>query len=212
LQGVGGHAMNPDRPNTEARFDDLWQQHAAAVVRYARRRVPDPEVDEVVAETFLVAWRRLDEVPAFALPWLLRVARGVSANVHRSARRRDALQQRLTSHRTNTDPVTAGPLSASSDRAERVSRAVAQLREQDRELLTLIAWDGLTHAQAAEAMGCRRQTFAVRLHRARRRLRDALERETADELETARGLRRAEARPVEPARASTVRQEEGAPR
>jgi RNA polymerase sigma-70 factor (ECF subfamily) len=181
--------MNPGRPSAETLFDELWQQHAATVVRYARRRVPDVEVDEVVAETFLVAWRRIDEVPAFALPWLLGVARGVSANVHRSTRRRVALHLRLTATGAHPGSTTSGHLRTSPDRAERVLRALADLREPDRELLTLIAWDGLTHAQAAEALGCSRQTFAVRLHRARRRLRAALDRSVADPDGSARSPR-----------------------
>jgi RNA polymerase sigma-70 factor (ECF subfamily) len=163
--------MTGGEPSAEERFDDVWRRHAGAVVRYARRRVLDAEVDEVVAETFLVAWRRLDDVPAFALPWLLGVARGVSANVHRGSRRRDALHSRLADHHRTSATVTA----PSSDRAERVLAALAELREPDRELLTLVAWDGLTHDQAAEALGCSRRTFAVRLHRARGRLRAELE-------------------------------------
>lgn len=79
----------------EQRLDELWSEHAPAVVRHARRRVLPAEVDEVVAETFVVAWRRLDDVPVVALPWLLGVARAVSANVRRTARRRDALTDRL---------------------------------------------------------------------------------------------------------------------
>ena len=67
----------------EARFDRLWADHAAAVVRYARRHVLPDDVEDVLAETFVVAWRRLDEIPEFGLPWLLGVARGVSANVRR---------------------------------------------------------------------------------------------------------------------------------
>jgi RNA polymerase sigma-70 factor (ECF subfamily) len=169
--------MTSDRLNAEARFDDLWQRYAAAVVRYARRRVLDAEVDEVVAETFLVAWRRLEDVPEFALPWLLGVARGVSTNLHRGARRRAALHVRLTSgHRPDATHLA----STSGERAELVAVALGRLREADREVLTLIAWDGLTTEQAAEALGCSRRTFAVRLHRARRRLRAALEESHAE--------------------------------
>lgn len=156
----------------EQRFEQLWQEHAAAVVRYARRRVLPGEVDEVVAETFLVAWRRIDEVPDPALPWLFGVARGVSANVLRSARRRDALHERLAGQPMRRGTSHADPRELAS--------ALAQLSERDRELLTLIAWDGLAPAQAAEALGCSRATLAVRLHRARRRLRTALDAEAAE--------------------------------
>jgi RNA polymerase sigma-70 factor, ECF subfamily len=176
--GCGGSsALTGNQAEAAERFGDLWERHAAAVLRYARRRVPDAEVDEVVAETFLVAWRRLDDIPGFALPWLLGVARGVSANQHRSARRRAALHLRLTEDHTSD---WRHPTASSAERADQVKSALADMRESDRELLTLIAWDGLTHEQAAEALGCSRGTFAVRLHRARRRLRTALDREATE--------------------------------
>jgi RNA polymerase sigma-70 factor (ECF subfamily) len=82
-----------DRP--EQRFDQLWKDHAPSVLRYARRHVLPDEVEDVVAETFVVAWRRLDEVPPFGLPWLLGVARNVSANVRRSRHRQEALSGRI---------------------------------------------------------------------------------------------------------------------
>ncbi|MBG0567354.1 sigma factor [Actinoplanes aureus] len=82
--------MGDDAPGEE-RFNRLWHEHAAAVLAYARRRVDEAQADEVVAETFVVAWRRLAEVPVAARPWLFGVARRVSANQRRSERRWDAL-------------------------------------------------------------------------------------------------------------------------
>lgn len=167
-----------DRRDPEQRFADLWRDHAPAVLRYARRRVVGTDVDEVVAETFLVAWRRLDEVPDVPLPWLLGVARGVTANLRRSARRRESLHARLAAQPIRLDQD-------SPDRSEPppIGRALERLSDADRELLTLLAWDGLTHEQAAEALGCSRGALAVRLHRARRRLRRLLE-ETDDAVST----------------------------
>src|SRR3954451_24137686 len=81
--------------STEQVFDRLWLEHAPAVLRYARRHVLPDEVEDVVAETFVVAWRRLDEVPPYGLPWLLGVARHVSANVPRGRRREEALAGRV---------------------------------------------------------------------------------------------------------------------
>jgi RNA polymerase sigma-70 factor (ECF subfamily) len=150
-----------DRP--EQRFDQLWRDHAAAVLRYARRHVLPDDVDDVVAETFVVAWRRLDEVPAYGLPWLLGVARGVSANTRRSHRRRDALSDRIGAERD------AEPAWPPTDGDDAVTAALHRLSDADRELLTLIAWDGLSHAEAAEALGCTRGALKVRLHRARTR-------------------------------------------
>jgi RNA polymerase sigma-70 factor (ECF subfamily) len=148
-------------PEAERRFEALWQDHSPAVLRYARRRVHPDDVEEVLAETFVVAWRRLDDVPAFALPWLLGVARHVAANTRRSGLRRDALSQRVGG--------CAVPAAHADEEDGRAVAALALLREADRELLTLLAWDGLTSEEAAEALGCSRGALAVRLHRARKR-------------------------------------------
>ena len=146
----------------EQRFDRIWQDHAPAVVRYARRHVLPDEVEDVVAETFVVAWRRLDAVPSFGLPWLLGVARHVSANVRRSRRRREALSGRLAG-------LGEEPVWPEVDAGDAVTAALHGLSDADRELLTLIAWDGLSHEEAAEALGCSRGALKVRLHRARAR-------------------------------------------
>lgn len=174
---MGGTDRPPDR------LESLFRVHAPAVVRYARRRVLPAEVDEVVAETFVVAWRRIDDVPEPALAWLLGVARGVSANVTRSARRRDALADRLTAPGEDLDAELDSALSA------RVEAALDLLRPDDRDLLTLLAWDGLTNEQAAQALGIPRGTLAVRLHRARRRMRALLAQPAApDDAELAPAL------------------------
>jgi len=151
-----------DRP--EERFDRLWAEHAPAVVRYARRHVLPDEVEDVVAETFIVAWRRLDEVPPYGLPWLLGVARNISANVRRSRRRQEALSDRIAS---DLDDGPSWP--EADDDGDTVTTALHRLSDADRELLTLIAWDGLSHEEAAEALGCSRGALKVRLHRARQR-------------------------------------------
>lgn len=152
----------------EQRFDRLWTEHAPAVLRYARRHVLPDDVEDVVAETFVVAWRRLDEVPAFGLPWLLGVARHVSANTRRGHRRRDALTERVGAQPAD-DP--GWPV---ADPGDEVTAALHRLSDADRELLTLLAWEGLTHEEAAEALGCSRGALKVRLHRARRRFATAL--------------------------------------
>ena len=151
----------------EARFDRLWADHAAAVVRYARRHVLPDDVEDVLAETFVVAWRRLDEIPESGLPWLLGVARGVSANVRRSRRRQGALHERLVAVGEGEEPglVDTWPLLQDGP----TLAALHALSDADRELLTLLAWDGLTQEEAAEALGCSRGALKVRLHRARRR-------------------------------------------
>ena len=123
-----------------------------------------------MAETFLVAWRRLDDVPAEPRAWLLGVARKVIAGQFRSQTRRDALATRLEAERAGSSDLAA----TVADRDE-VLAAFAALRERDREVLRLVAWDGLDAAEAAAVLGVTRLAFAVRLHRARRRLENALE-------------------------------------
>lgn len=149
-------------------FEELFRSHYATVVSYARRRVPAESVDDVVAETFVVAWRRLERVPAESLPWLLAVARNVIMAQRRGARRRHALRLRLQS--TAVEAVER----SSAEELGPVAAALARLSEKDREALTLIAWEGLRPSQAAAVLGESPSTFRVRLHRAKRRLRRSL--------------------------------------
>jgi RNA polymerase sigma-70 factor (ECF subfamily) len=129
---------------------------------YAWRRGP-AAADDVVAETFLVAWRRIEDVPAaHPLPWLLAVARNVRLNLHRGERRRSALAERLQ--------LTAGPWPQPEAPDHRLAAALAELPELDREVLLLDAWDGLDNAAIAVALGCSRSSVAVRKSRGRRRL------------------------------------------
>jgi RNA polymerase sigma-70 factor, ECF subfamily len=154
-------------PTRNDRFESLFREHYAAVRGYALRRAPRDMAPDVVAETFLVAWRRLDDVPADPLPWLYGVARRVLANARRSADRGLALERRLA---TAAVPARLGDPGERVGDTEIVRAALARLSERDRETLMLVAWDGLSSARAARAAGCTRAAFAVRLHRARARL------------------------------------------
>jgi RNA polymerase sigma factor (sigma-70 family) len=162
------------REVAQAHFSRLYREQGRAILAYALRRVEAPEdAADVVAETFLIAWRRLGEVPvgAGARLWLYAVARGVIANLHRTERRRTRLGQRLAeSLRTElaTHPAPAG------DAAEAL-RAMAGLGGEDRELLLLVSWDGLSPSEAAKVLGTSSLAARSRLHRARRRLRDLME-------------------------------------
>jgi RNA polymerase sigma-70 factor (ECF subfamily) len=152
------------------RFERLFRSHHAAVVAYVRRRAHADVVDDVVDETFLVAWRRLDRVPREELPWLLGVARNVLATQHRGARRRRSLASRLAGAgvETTSFDVAAGA-------GGPVLAALARLAPKDREALTLVAWEGLAPHQAAQVLGEAPGTFRVRLHRARTRMKRSLE-------------------------------------
>jgi RNA polymerase sigma-70 factor (ECF subfamily) len=151
----------------EERFEGLFREHYAAIRAYALRRAPRDAAQDVVADTFLVAWRRLDDVPADALPWLYGVARRVLANERRSVTRRTALDRRLAD---TVVRVPAADVGEAIGDAERLRAAVASLSPRHRETLMLVAWEGLSGARAARAAGCSAATFAVRLHRARARL------------------------------------------
>jgi RNA polymerase sigma factor (sigma-70 family) len=155
-------------------FSDLYRHQYEAVLRYALRRTDPETARDVVAETFVVAWRRLDAIPAdsgIAAPWLYSVARRVLANTERSRLRAERLMMRLGQQQRATDvPDAAGSIAESA----RITAALATLSELDQETLRLVGWEELDLAAAAVAMGCTRATMAVRLHRARRRLEQAL--------------------------------------
>jgi RNA polymerase sigma factor (sigma-70 family) len=160
------------RELAQARFSVLYRRHGRAILAYALRRTGDSEdAADAVAETFLVAWRRLDEVPITeARLWLYGVARRVIANQDRAERRRTALGQRL-SQTLRTELATHAPASAE---AAAVLRAMSGLRPEDRELLLLVSWEELTPAQAAKVLDISALAARSRLHRARRRLRALL--------------------------------------
>ena len=149
---------------SRVRFELLYRAHAGAVRAYALRRTDAGTADDVVADVFLIAWRRLDAVPDAPLPWLLGVARRVLANRRRGEARGAALVERLGSAagRAGDEPEPAV-----ADRG--VAQALSALSDRDREALLLIAWEGLTATEAAQVLGISRGTFAVALHRARRR-------------------------------------------
>ena len=167
-------------------------EHSARVLSYAYNRgASRSEAEDVVAEVFLVCWRRLDDVPAEALPWLLGVARKVLANQRRSRSRRDALQERIEQDDASFNSGFSAP-HAASDATTDILVVLAQLSEADRDALLLVAWDGLSYKEAAQALDCTRAAFGLRLHRARRRLLKQIgESRTHEEIETKIGKRKA---------------------
>lgn len=149
------------------RFNQVFDAHFRAVSAYALRRASNGDAEDVVAETFLVAWRRLDEVPQDAKPWLLAVARRVLANQRRAAGRRAALAERIAREPSRElDALAHSP----------ILQALGRLSERDREIVLLFAWEALSTDEAAATLGCSRTAAKVRLHRARRRLRAELQR------------------------------------
>ncbi|MEA2149344.1 MAG: hypothetical protein QOD69_1174 [Solirubrobacteraceae bacterium] len=166
------HVSHPDETDRE-RFEALYRAHYGAVLRYAARRGSADAAEEIAAETFATAWRRLDRVPRDEpLPWLLVTARNTLANRRRGAARSQDKEREHAA--TVAEPRARDPGDALAER-DAVVRAFATLSEPDREALRLVAWDGLALAAAARVAGTTRVAFAMRVSRARRRLAAALE-------------------------------------
>lgn len=165
--GVVGTDEHPDHRG--ARFEVLVREELIEPLRrYLRRRTDAATADDVLSETLLVCWRRLDEVPEPALPWAYGVARGCLANTERSARR----QRRVAAKVAAVDPPREAQEQPAADPA--VHRALAGLRPEDAEVLRLWAWEQLTPAEIGSVLGVTANAASIRLHRARGRLREEL--------------------------------------
>lgn len=154
----------------EQRFERLYHAHYDRVAAYLLSRAERDVAHDALARTFEVAWRRFAEVPDEPLPWLLGVARHLLRELRRAEGRRDALIERIA----ETAPAaTVDPAETLAER-ELLTKALANLSDTQREAVLLVAWDGLSQEEAAMVLGCSRVAVAVRLHRARARLRGAL--------------------------------------
>ena len=168
-----------DERDAEA-FRGLYRAHYRGVCRYLAARADAEDVEDLAAETFLIAWRRADVVPDEPLPWLLNVALNVLANQRRGVRRADALSARLTAvARLHVEGVEVDAERRAQQRAVLV--ALTTLRADDRELVLLHVWDGLPAREIAVVLQVSAVAGRARLSRARRRLDRALRTElTAD--------------------------------
>jgi RNA polymerase sigma-70 factor, ECF subfamily len=171
-------SMLSDEADPEEPFRRLFDISYRPLLAYALRRGASPaDAEDVVAETLLVAWRRRDEVPgdAEALPWLYGVARRVLANQRRGRVRRQRLERLL-----GRPPAVGELVEEEAQLAEEARMVLAtsrRLSTADQEVLRLAAWEGLSHRQIALSLGCSDNAAALRLHRARLRLREALVKE-----------------------------------
>jgi RNA polymerase sigma-70 factor (ECF subfamily) len=167
---VAGHA------EVEQRYRLLFERNWLRVRAYAIRRCGDVSAaDDAAAETFLVAWRRIGDIPPDnELAWLMGVARRVLANARRSDARRDKLLARLRGA-TVPEVVDLADLAVdASDTAVEVRSALGRLRPDDAEIIQLSAWEQLSHAQIAVVLDVSANAVGIRLHRARRRLAEEL--------------------------------------
>jgi RNA polymerase sigma-70 factor, ECF subfamily len=164
-----------DQVRRRAKMEALFTSHAADVYAFALRRTSRTAAQDVVSETFLVAWRRFDSVPETPKPWLLGVARRVLANQRRTDDRQIALRTRLGSPTPMASQQDTAELAESVQASDSsVLAALAALTPSERDAITLVVWDGLSAEEAAIVLGCSRTAFYVRMHRARRRLAAAL--------------------------------------
>ena len=168
------HPRTADAGGRRERFERMYAANFGPLLGYSIRRTPNTDdAADVVAETFLTAWRRLDDVPPGdeARLWLYGVARNVIANFRRGERRRYELSDRLRLD------LAAGYQDESGYTGELAGlrAAFAALAAADRELLSLVAWEGLDHGELSAVLGCSRNAVRIRLHRARSRLAAALE-------------------------------------
>jgi RNA polymerase sigma factor (sigma-70 family) len=163
---VSQHHESGDDPR--ATFDAIFEAHHRSILAYALRRTRnEQDAEDATAETFAIAWRRIDDIPVDTLPWLYGVARRVLANQRRARDRGANLLDRLRHHRPpQREVLTAG--GPATD-------ALAALGADDRELLRLVAWEDLSQAQIAVVLGISPNAVAIRLHRARRRYVAALD-------------------------------------
>lgn len=157
--------------SAERRFDQLYEQYFRDVLAYCLRRGPVADGYDSANEVFAIAWRRIDDIPRgeAARPWLFVVAKRV---LYR--RRRSVLRFRKLAAKS-ASVVTVGPLNPEAvvvQRAEydAVLVAASRLSQSDREVLSLAAWEGLSHREIAEVLGCSVAAVDQRLHRAKQRL------------------------------------------
>jgi RNA polymerase sigma-70 factor, ECF subfamily len=148
----------------EERFQEIYRRHRGAVAAYARRRASADTAEDVVAETFLVCWRKLERVPEEPLPWLYAVARKTLAN-----------QRRQAARQPTPAVVQASAVAAPFHADPGLGAAFSRLSERDQEVLRLVAWEGLSLREAATVLGCSAVAGRVRFHRAKRRLAEWLE-------------------------------------
>jgi RNA polymerase sigma factor (sigma-70 family) len=168
--------VRPGSASPEDRFQELYKETRQDLLRYVRRRAATPEdAADALAETYLIAWRTLDTLPEGdrARLWLFGVARNLLLKTARQAKVRTALSDRLAAELRATVPNPATMIP--DKQSDELRKALTQLSDQDREILTLTAWDGLSPREIATVMNSHANTIRVRLHRARTRLRRQLD-------------------------------------
>ena len=168
IRASAGHTLDVEAaPDVErrVRFERLMAVVYEPVQRYLLRRADPAAADDVLGDVLLVLWRRLDDVPADnELPWAYGVARGCLANQRRSAARQERLVHRLAQV-GSSEPADHAAL----------EEALRSLPVTDGEILRLWAWEQLPPRELAVALGISANAASIRLHRAKKRLKQLLE-------------------------------------
>ena len=155
--------------STDSEYEAMYREHYGDLLRFVARRAQPAQVDDIVGETFLAAWRKRAKLPVEVRPWLFATARNAMLNADRGIRRRQALAVRVAEQ-----PQAGHDPARHADARLDLAAAWKQLTGTDQEVLALVAWDGLTDVQAATVLGCSASAFRMRLSRARVRLRGLL--------------------------------------
>ncbi|MER6011385.1 RNA polymerase sigma factor [Streptomyces bluensis] len=156
--------------DTEAQFTEVYRAHYEDVLRFVRRRAHPMNVDDIVGETFLTAWRRRRELPEDPRPWLFGTARKVMLNAGRGMRRQTALVVHIQQAVETGSHDRMFDATAQVDSRMDLVAAWKSLPPADQEVLALHVWEGLAAKDAAKVLGCTRAAYAMRLTRAKRRL------------------------------------------
>lgn len=178
---------NTSVDNRRELFESLYEQYRPPVLGYCRRRTSLTGAEDACSETFLIAWRRLDELPGppHTLPYLYRIAANVLANHARAFRRRSRLDAKLKGLGVApaADPSALVVMNA---RHHEVIDALQRLKPKDREIVMLYTWEDLSRETIAEMMGLTKAAIDQRIHRSYRRLARILRPVASDSLDTAR--------------------------
>ncbi len=147
-----------------AQFEVFFRAHYERLSLYVARRVPSAGVDDVVAASFVVAWKKFAVVESPSLPWLFRIASYEVANHRRTLRR---FAGNVTLELVGDAPTRGG---TDEFDGSQVISAMQRLSGFDQEILRLIHWEGLTRSEAAEVLDLTTNAVNVRHHRALQRL------------------------------------------
>ena len=155
-----------------AKFNELFEVNRLDILKYLlRRSANSDDAADALADTFLVAWRRIDAVPdgLEGRLWLFGVARNIRLKQFTKSQRATTLNDRLTLELRSVAPAPKGDEIGSD-----VRKAFSRLTQSDREIVELSAWEGLTPAEISSVLGISANAARVRLHRAKRRLAEIL--------------------------------------